>query len=77
MDILNYLKKRIFFLCDFAQLCSEIKIPTLFGGEFNIITNDSEKSTLQVLSDGVFFSTIIENNNLMDIQISNRKYTLV
>jgi exonuclease III len=64
------------FLREFSQVCQQRKLPTVYGGDFNLIRHAGGKSTPGGMSKwNTIFNIIIENNNLMDINLCNRKYT--
>jgi hypothetical protein len=64
------------FLREFSQVCQQRKFSTVYGGDFNLIRHAGEKNTPGGMSKwNTIFNIIIENNNLMDINLSNRKYT--
>jgi hypothetical protein len=47
-------------------------------GEFNIIRKSCEKSNGGIIGRwSVIFNAIIEHNNLMELHLGNRQYTLV
>jgi hypothetical protein len=54
------------FLREFAHLCHKSKFPSVYGWDFNLVQNASEKSTSGGLSKwNTIFNIIIENNNLL------------
>jgi hypothetical protein len=64
------------FLREFSQVCQQRKPPTVYGGDFNLIWHAGEKNTpIGMGKWNAIFNIIIENNNLIDINLSNRKYT--
>jgi hypothetical protein len=64
------------FLWELATTCSNVKEPMMIGGDFNILQNSDEKNKPCVIGRcSQLFITIIEHQGLIDLELSDKKFT--
>jgi hypothetical protein len=57
-------------------MCSRKALPILIGGDFNILRNPDEKNNKNYNDQWPFlFNGIIDDLNLIELEMSSRKYT--
>jgi endonuclease/exonuclease/phosphatase family metal-dependent hydrolase len=57
-------------------MCSHENLPLLMGGDYNILRHSSEKNNDHYHTRWTFlFNVVIDGLNLMELQMSGRKYT--
>jgi hypothetical protein len=63
------------FLQDLAATCSNSKGHVLLGGDFKILRNSDENINCVFGRWSWLFNAIIEQHGLIDLELSNRKFT--
>ena len=64
------------FLAELVRICENETLPTLVGGDFNIIRRQEDKNNPNFNARWPFiFNAIIESLNLKELELSGRQYT--
>jgi hypothetical protein len=64
------------FLIELGMVCSDLRLPLLIGGDFNILRFSSEKNTIMRSNRWTYmFNSIINTYALREIHLSGDQYT--
>jgi endonuclease/exonuclease/phosphatase family metal-dependent hydrolase len=64
------------FLSEVVRVCSKKSLPIIIGGDFNIIRRPDEKNNDNYNDRWPFmFNVVIDSLNLMELEMSRRKFT--
>ena len=64
------------FLAELVRACQQNQLPTLVGGDFNILRHSGEKNNTRFNDRWPFlFNAVIDNFDLREIELTGRQFT--